>query len=414
MDESPNREAPAERGAVGSDVAPQRASDPLQVHSDDLDAQVYYSDDERDQESADDLDSGIHLVHHYHHQHCPNTPCGTPHTSTAPQSTSEQPVTADELSRALEQAQRDIRALQNERLRLQHRVRELSVSLEESLRQVEHTFGEVDRAFRRLDPACFRPSASARSRRGRTPSPAGQSNRGPDRERYDFGWEPIDIISTSPRRRRPGRSNSSAGQRRLPVSSTRRHFSPTTDQSQPSHIYTEPTHTRTPPRCHPPPTQANSVTPSTPPATQDGEIRDRQAPSSAQSPPRTLLGALAALDPVPPATSPSRLRARLLAEYPQFTAGIRRNTRRFFFFELLQIRERFPEVSVDSGWSRLVARLAQIGFYPSAEEVARAWMIAFGEAPHAHFRSLFEQDVDSLRAHLPNSWRVVPGNLIRF
>ena len=392
MDDSLNREVPAEQGAAGSEGVAVGSDDTLDIHADD--EQIYYSEDELEYEleqedSAYDnsacvaptnLNSDDRQVHHYHHYHCPDAPCGTARPAAQSHS-GVQPVTVEELQGALQQAQIEIRFQRNEQVRLKHALQELSTSFEESLRQVDHTFDQIDHAVAHL----------RRQRRVRSPSHERPRGRGTSHRRSSPGWEPIDILSPV-RRRGPSRNHSSPPRPRpSALSPRRRRSSPQTRSPR----ATSP-HSRSPPSAQP--------------ACPDASVQ-RSATTPAPELPTI---SLASLDPVRPSESPSRFRARLLTEFPQFSAAIRRNTRRFFFFELLRVREQFPAVSVDVGWSRMVARLGASGFYTSEADVSRAWMIAFGEPPLAHFRRMFEVDVETLRSHLPDSWRNGRGNLIRF
>ena len=311
------------------------------------------------------------IVHHFHHQHCPGVPCAPAETGLGSRSVASE--STEEIRRTVRHIEIDIQFLQNHRFRVQQEVSDLSSSLGAALQEVDRTFSSIHSTFGQLSPGCFRRSSPPpRRRRQRSPSP-------PRRRRPSPGWEPIRVLS-------PVRSRGSA--RRSPATNRR---TPRTSSPNPQPTPSSPCQARAEP--HPRPRAANSC--------------QRVEAEAA-------LTALATVDPVPPTASPSRLRARLANDFGHFSPGTRRNTRRFFFFELLRIRERFPEASVDAGWSRLVARLRSSGFYATEDDVNRAWMIAFEEPPQAHFRRLYQTELEVLRSHLPASFRTLPENLIRF
>lgn len=91
-----------------------------------------------------------------------------------------------------------------------------------------------------------------------------------------------------------------------------------------------------------------------------------------------------------------------------------RNTRRFFFYHLLVVREANPTLSAIVGFERFATLLVHAGYYRSANLVRRAWAIAFGEPAGAHFGTIWDRPIEELLASAPGHVSINRRDLIRF
>ena len=218
-----------------------------------------------------------------------------------------------------------------------------------------------------LTELAARPRAGGRARYHRSPSPPHSRRRpspGPSR------WEPVEVVS-------------SLRELRERAHTSRRSPSPFRRPSAPA------------------PWDATETAPNQPAAT---VAPAASAPVSSDS---------SALFASPPG-SPSSLSARIAADFDRFPYRVRRNTRSYFIFQFVCVRELYPLLSAEEGWNRFVARVIGAGPYVTPDQVDRAWTLAFERPTQAHFRRLWETPLPTLRAALPDPRGSRHGDLIRF
>ena len=114
-----------------------------------------------------------------------------------------------------------------------------------------------------------------------------------------------------------------------------------------------------------------------------------------------------------PPGSPNHLPALVQRLYPQFSEEVRSNTRLYFLFELVRVREQYPGTAT-RGLERFTSRLVRAETFSSVDQVLTAWTIAFAHYPRAHFQHLWDRGAVALRAELPESRSIRPCDIIRF
>ena len=76
----------------------------------------------------------------------------------------------------------------------------------------------------------------------------------------------------------------------------------------------------------------------------------------------------------------------------------RLEVKRLLLFAVLQLKLESPNVTAEVAWRMLVIRLLHERVAEREREISITWVYAFGEPTQAHFRSVFESSVASIRA----------------
>ena len=82
----------------------------------------------------------------------------------------------------------------------------------------------------------------------------------------------------------------------------------------------------------------------------------------------------------------------------QSLLNARAETRRLLLLAVLQIKIESPNITADVAWQSLINWLRRDRVIVRDNEVVTTWMFAFNEPAGAHFRSVFESSVESVRA----------------
>ena len=301
-------------------------------------------------------------VHHYHHQHCPNSDC----------SSTPAPASSGRLGAEIRRMRRTI-----------SQVVESQERLTRACETVLDTTVSTLSLLQAIGPCrCHR--------RGRVLGQTAQGLRTPESPPQRRGgwseWFEVDTLSPVRQRTRSRASSPPPGLREA--------------ASGP------------PPSVNPPQAHARSQLGREPPRRSSTPLplpRDSSPPSREPTPPPPERRSVR-LSP----TSPSSLGRHLRATHPQVSDTHRRNTRDYLFGHLVRVRELNPTISSDGGWDRFVSRVNRAGVYETEEDIKRAWQLAFEQPVHGHFRSLWLRRFEDLRSALPETWSIRPSNLIRF
>ena len=276
-------------------------------------------------------------VHHYHHQHCPTVPCRSVRPSSP-------------LRLRVQNLEGTLRRLSDQVDRTQSRLR----GPDRQLRDLNDRIRGLEQSLRAGPEATDR---SRSSRSNSTPPPrlqrtlrrSAQSFRSTSRRRnVSPNWEPI--LERDPDRRRP----------RTP---SPQYFADDSCRGP------EPNLGNSPPggcRRGSPSRRNNRAV--------EGVPQGLHVPG-ALSRIRTVLSLYWAEQPtnpiISPPGSPSRVGATLRARFSHFPERVLRNTRRFFFYHLLCIRESNPTLSAIVGFERFGALLVHAEYFTSANLVRR-------------------------------------------
>ena len=308
------------------------------------------------------------VIHHYHHQHCPTVGCVAAAAARANESSSVAGAVGGS-------AQRDV-----DRERIGRRLENL---------EAQH---------RRVSYAVEGYAAQLRRERQRR-----------ERSRARFSdWEPIEVARDSRDSARGYRVRSPSSRRRSLLEGARRHSpiqqfhprrSPLRGASSPGRRSPSPVRRVSPGSC------SRRVVRRSPSPVGRSTPRVVRAPSPCW---RSLFS---------PTRSPSALSAYIANTHDRCSSRVRRNTRDYFISQVVRIRETHPDWNADRGWTCLVQRALAAGYYEASTQVSRAWLIAFSQPTHAHFRSIWGRDIEQLRNALPRqtpSFDFDRDELVRF